>query len=64
MDELGIRLRYLLCAQIEDVLQGLFPHILALPFGSTVNGFGKDGSDLDISVQFFQRSNQVFIVLY
>ncbi|KAL1132679.1 hypothetical protein AAG570_010631 [Ranatra chinensis] len=34
--------------QLERCLSGLFPNSKALPFGSSVNGFGGAGCDLDI----------------
>lgn len=51
LDELGLRLRLLTARQIEMALEGIFPNIAVLPFGSTVNGLGKAGCDLDLVVQ-------------
>jgi poly(A) RNA polymerase len=34
--------------QIELALSGLFPQVTVLPFGSSVNGFGKTTCDLDL----------------
>ncbi|CAG2057787.1 unnamed protein product [Timema podura] len=48
LDDLGIRLRFLTALQLELALNGLFPLITALPFGSSVSGFGKVGCDLDL----------------
>ncbi|KAF6203435.1 hypothetical protein GE061_001766 [Apolygus lucorum] len=48
LDELGTRLRFFTARQVELAMSGLFPHCAVLPFGSSVNGFGKSGSDLDL----------------
>jgi poly(A) RNA polymerase len=54
LNDLGIRLRFLAAKQIEDSLKGMFPNSLAFPFGSSVNGFGKMGCDLDLILKFNQ----------
>lgn len=51
LSETGSRLRYLACRQIELALSGMFPACKAIPFGSSVNNFGKEGCDLDIVVR-------------
>lgn len=51
LDEIGIRMRFLTAQQIQRSLAGLFPAAKALPYGSTVNSYGKRGCDLDIHVQ-------------
>lgn len=48
LNELGIRLRYLAGHQLEMALNGMFPNIKACLFGSSINGFGKIGCDLDL----------------
>ncbi|XP_067003931.2 poly(A) RNA polymerase, mitochondrial isoform X2 [Anabrus simplex] len=48
LEELGTRLRFLTARQIELALSGSFPFVQALPFGSTVNGFGRLNCDLDL----------------
>ncbi|XP_056645152.1 poly(A) RNA polymerase, mitochondrial [Diorhabda sublineata] len=48
LNDIGTRLRYLTALQIEDSLRGMFPHAIAYPFGSSVNGYGKMGCDLDL----------------
>lgn len=48
LNELGIRLRYLAGRQLEMALNAMFPHIQACLFGSSVNGFGGMGCDLDL----------------
>lgn len=48
LSDIGTRLRFLTAKQIESALLGMFPYVSALPFGSSVNGFGKMGCDLDL----------------
>lgn len=51
MGELGTRLRFLTARQLQTALSGAFPFCKALPFGSSVNSFGKAGCDLDLVLQ-------------
>ena len=44
------RLRFLACEQIERLLSGIFCNAHVMPFGSSVNSFGKLDSDLDMAV--------------
>lgn len=48
LNEVGIRLRFLTAKQVEEALSGMFPDASAMPFGSSVNGCGKMGCDLDL----------------
>ncbi|XP_011367792.1 poly(A) RNA polymerase, mitochondrial isoform X1 [Pteropus vampyrus] len=48
LTEENTRLRYLTCSLIEDVAAAYFPDCAVRPFGSSVNGFGKLGCDLDM----------------
>lgn len=48
LNDLSIRLRFFGALQIESALSGVFSDLIAYPFGSSVNGFGKIGSDLDV----------------
>ncbi|XP_075158875.1 mitochondrial poly(A) polymerase [Haematobia irritans] len=48
LNDLGIRLRFLAASQVQQAISGMFPLARALPFGSSVNGFGKMGCDLDL----------------
>ncbi|XP_050503966.1 poly(A) RNA polymerase, mitochondrial-like [Diabrotica virgifera virgifera] len=48
LNDVGTRLRFLTALQIEDAVNGMFPHAVAYPFGSSVNGYGKMGCDLDL----------------
>ncbi|XP_074549720.1 poly(A) RNA polymerase, mitochondrial [Halichoeres trimaculatus] len=44
----NIRLRFLVCSLLKDVAAAYFPECTIKPFGSSVNGFGKLGCDLDM----------------
>ncbi|CAG9821015.1 unnamed protein product [Phaedon cochleariae] len=48
LNDVGTRLRFLTAVQVEDALSGIFPNARAFPFGSSVNGYGKMGCDLDL----------------
>ncbi|XP_075976776.1 poly(A) RNA polymerase, mitochondrial-like [Anticarsia gemmatalis] len=48
LNDLGTRLRYMVARQIECVFDSLYSNIAVRPFGSSVNGFGKMGCDLDL----------------
>ncbi|KAF6131585.1 mitochondrial poly(A) polymerase [Phyllostomus discolor] len=48
LTEENTKLRYLTCSLIEDIAAAYFPYCEIRPFGSSVNGFGKLGCDLDM----------------
>ncbi|RZC38102.1 poly(A) RNA polymerase, mitochondrial, partial [Asbolus verrucosus] len=48
LNDVGTRLRFLTARQIENAVRGMFPNAKAIPFGSSVNGCGKMGCDLDL----------------
>lgn len=52
LNDLDIRLRFLGASQIQTALSGLFLNHLVVPFGSSVNGFGKEGCDLDMILHY------------
>lgn len=52
LSELATRLRFMAALQIETMVNSIFPSVRALPFGSSVNGFGRMGSDLDVVLSF------------
>ena len=54
--DVGTRLRFLACEQIELALTGMFPNIEALPFGSSVNSFGNYNSDLDMCLKLTKEN--------
>ena len=47
----GLRLRYLVCDLLHEVFKEFFPACQVYPFGSSVNGFGVQGSDLDLHLE-------------
>ncbi|XP_028290869.1 poly(A) RNA polymerase, mitochondrial [Gouania willdenowi] len=48
LTEENSRLRFLVCSLLEDIATAYFPECTITPFGSSVNGFGKLGCDLDM----------------
>ena len=50
------KMRFLACEQIERALKGIYPHTKILPFGSSVNSFGKRDSDLDMFIDHNQKN--------
>lgn len=55
LNELSTRLRFISAHQVETAFKGLFPFCSVLPFGSSINGFGKINSDLDLVLSFDGR---------
>ncbi|XP_014214156.1 poly(A) RNA polymerase, mitochondrial-like [Copidosoma floridanum] len=56
LNDAGTRLRFHTAYQIEHCFSNLFPNIAVLPFGSSVNGFGKQGCDLDLCLVLDENS--------
>ncbi|XP_016948563.1 poly(A) RNA polymerase, mitochondrial [Drosophila biarmipes] len=52
LNELGVRMRFLAALQVQQAIAGMFPDAQAQPFGSSVNGFGRMGCDLDLILRF------------
>ncbi|KAJ0175923.1 hypothetical protein K1T71_008097 [Dendrolimus kikuchii] len=48
LNDLGVRLRYMIARQLECVFDSLYANVVVRPFGSSVNGFGRMGCDLDL----------------
>ncbi|XP_077410634.1 poly(A) RNA polymerase, mitochondrial isoform X2 [Vanacampus margaritifer] len=48
LTEENSRLRFLVCSMLKDIAAAYFPECSIKPFGSSVNGFGKLGCDLDM----------------
>ncbi|XP_028155931.1 poly(A) RNA polymerase, mitochondrial-like [Ostrinia furnacalis] len=48
LNDLGVRLRFMVARQLEVIFESLYANIAVRPFGSSVNGFGKMGCDLDL----------------
>lgn len=64
LSDLGQLLRFFICHQIETVFAGLFSNCIVLPFGSTVNGFGKFDCDLDMVMSLGEASSKVCFVTF
>lgn len=47
---------------MKDSVSGSFPYSDMLPFGSTVNGFGKRGCDLDIAIRLYPEKVIIFVI--
>lgn len=58
LNEVSIRLRFLIAKQVELALSGLFPKASAYPFGSSVNGYGKMGCDLDLVLRLNENTHK------
>lgn len=60
LTDLSVRLKYITALQaqtiINEFLDEIFPNAKVYPFGSTVNGFGKIGCDLDMALRFDNAS--------
>ncbi|CAH2041204.1 unnamed protein product, partial [Iphiclides podalirius] len=48
LTDLGVRLRFMVARQLECIFKSLYANVAVHPFGSSVNGFGKMGCDLDL----------------
>lgn len=65
--DLDIRLRFFTAEQISYYLSRLFTNLSVIPFGSSVNGFGQIGCDLDLLCRtcIFNVNNvSVYIYIY
>lgn len=60
LNDIGTRLRFLAARQVEQSLGGMFPNALACPFGSSVNGFGRLGCDLDLILRLTTFEDKVY----
>lgn len=62
LTDLAIRLKFIAALQAQVVvnkfLDRIFPNAKIYPFGSSVNGFGKMGCDLDMALQVMCNFNQ------
>lgn len=56
-------MRFLAARQIEESMSGIFPNMQAFVFGSTVNGYGKSGCDLDLILHSIDQSEVMKTVL-
>lgn len=65
LNDFAIRMRFIAAQQIEDFYKILFNEIEVLPFGSSVNGFGRLGSDLDLIMRTKSNpnpNNRLFVI--
>ncbi|XP_035228992.1 speckle targeted PIP5K1A-regulated poly(A) polymerase-like isoform X2 [Stegodyphus dumicola] len=51
-------LRYSVCHELENILRPYFPRCSIHLVGSSVNGFGVKGCDIDLSLQFSNLENE------
>ena len=52
LSDVGYRLRFLICSLVEELLRSAAPYCRVEPFGSSSNGLGWDGCDLDMLMTF------------
>ncbi|CAK1543289.1 unnamed protein product [Leptosia nina] len=48
LNDMDIRLRFMVARQLEAIFSSIYANVAIKPFGSSVNGFGKMGCDLDL----------------
>lgn len=48
LNDLELRLGFLVCKQIEEFMSGIYPRGSVVPFGSLVNSFGRHHCDVDM----------------
>lgn len=58
LNELAVRMRFMTALQIEELFSGIYLDTRVYPFGSSVNGYGKLGSDLDIILKPMKDERQ------
>lgn len=63
LNDVGVRLRYLTARQIESTFSGMFPFVSVYPFGSSVNGYGRMGCDLDLVLRLIDRKVNTYYFL-
>lgn len=51
LSDTSSRLRFLTALQVEEAVAGIFANVRIVPFGSSVNGFGRLTSDLDMMLK-------------
>lgn len=60
ISDLSARLRFLTALQIEEAVSAYYPKVKVIPFGSSVNGFGRMQSDLDMVLVYDENgSNEI-----
>lgn len=56
LSDTSSRLRFLAALQVEEAIAGIFANVRIMPFGSSVNGFGRLTSDLDMMLKCEQAT--------
>lgn len=51
--------RHTVCKEVEKILKSFFPTCFVCLVGSSVNGLGLKGCDVDLSLQFSDRQNNM-----
>nr|XP_042913656.1 poly(A) RNA polymerase, mitochondrial isoform X1 [Parasteatoda tepidariorum] len=64
LTELNVRLRFFFCCILKEFLSGPFPYCDVLPFGSSVNGIGRHGCDLDLMIRLYPEKIDTSSELY
>lgn len=60
ISDLSTRLRFLTALQVEEAVSAFNPQVRVIPFGSSVNGFGRMQSDLDMVLVHDEKgSNEI-----
>ncbi|XP_018567191.1 poly(A) RNA polymerase, mitochondrial isoform X2 [Anoplophora glabripennis] len=57
LNDVGSRLRFLTARQIESTFSSMFPYVCVYPFGSSVNGYGRMGCDLDLVLRLLDKKD-------
>ena len=60
LSEIEHRFRWIACYQLEQIFSRIFPQLEIYPFGSSVNGCGRTGSDLDLVASLVRRGTTSF----
>lgn len=63
LTEENSRLRFLVCSLLKDIAAAYFPECTIRPFGSSVNGFGKLGCDLDMFLDLDGISGRNLVIV-
>ncbi|XP_033646926.1 speckle targeted PIP5K1A-regulated poly(A) polymerase-like [Asterias rubens] len=59
LTEGDVKLRHLVCDLLQSALEELLPGCRVTPFGSSINGFGVQGCDLDIHLELGESLKSV-----
>ncbi|XP_070545912.1 poly(A) RNA polymerase, mitochondrial-like [Ptychodera flava] len=59
MPDEDVHLRFLICSLVEEAVDKIVPSCRVYPFGSSVNSFGKVGSDVDMYLEINSENGVV-----